>query len=363
MSGHSGLLDNVLENIIQGVVMFDSDQNLRVWNRHYQKILQFPDGYLKVGRSNYEMALFLAEQGVFGPGNPPDLAKKRLDLIWGAAETRTSITINEKWIYEVLCKRTPDGGLVITYTDVTERENSRDRLSALNEHKDKFFMLLAHDLRGPFNALLGYSDLLQGRVGQLEPKQVRDFSGQIHRAAADAYKLLEDLLDWTSVQLGGYKLSIQPVDLELLVEANISRYQPIADTKAILIRQTGPAGITIPADPNMLDTILRNLISNAIKFSPVGGRIEVSVQQIGPVAGFSVRDRGVGIPPDRLEGLFRFGAEGATKGTQGEAGTGLGLHLCKEMVDMLAGEIQVDSTPGEGTVFRVLLPVKAAMDG
>ena len=179
MTGQLSTLDLVLENIIQGVVMFDAAQKLEVWNRHYQQILQFPEGYLKTGMSNYELALFLAEKGAFGPGDPDLLARERIKLIWGPSETRTSITIANDRAYEVLCKRTEAGGLVITYTDVTEREQALKELDDLNHQKDRFLMVVAHDLKSPFNGLLGYTDLLDENWEQLSEADARDYISMI----------------------------------------------------------------------------------------------------------------------------------------------------------------------------------------
>lgn len=356
MTGQLPTLDLVLENIIQGVVMFDAAQKLEVWNRHYQQILQFPEGYLKPGMSNYELALFLAKKGTFGPGDPDFLARERIKLIWGPSETRTNITIANDRAYEVLCKRTEAGGLVITYTDVTEREQALKELDDLNHQKDRFLMVVAHDLKSPFNGLLGYTDLLDENREQLSETDARDYISMIRQAALEAYKLLEDLLDWSRLQLGGFEPDIRPVSLHGLIHTNLDRYAPLGKLKQIRIDTDCDANLRLMADRNMLDTVLRNLISNAIKFSPEGTTIRIRAESHNQRIQMTIADQGQGIPPELQARLFQYVPGLSTRGTRGEAGTGLGLHLCGELLDQMAGDISVTSQPGHGSIFTITLP-------
>ncbi|RED51303.1 ATP-binding protein [Aestuariispira insulae] len=359
MTGQISTLDLVLENIIQGVVMFDAAQNLEVWNRQYQQILQFPDGFLKPGLSNYEMALYLAKKGTFGPGDPDLLARERVELIWTPGEVRTNITIAGDRAYEVLCKRTETGGLVVTYTDMTERERALADLAELNQQKDRFMTVVAHDLKTPFNALLGCTDVLDKNWGQFSKTHIRDYISIIRQASLEAYKLLEDMLEWSRLQLGGYQADISPLDLDDLILTNLARYDPLARLKNIRIDSQLEDGLEVLADINMLDTVLRNLISNAIKFSPDHTVITLSATQMDSRIKLSIRDQGQGIAPEQQARLFQFQPGLSTKGTHGEAGTGLGLHLCQELMEQMSGQITFVSEPGQGSTFHVNLPAAA----
>jgi len=235
-------------------------------------------------------------------------------------------------------------------------EETRAGLETLNVQKDKFFSVVAHDLRSPFTPLLGFSEVLATEGGSLPPDRVVEYGALLHRAATEVHKLLEDLLSWSRIQLDRIEVSPDVVNIGALVATNIERYRYAAQAKGVRIEveETGQARAW--ADPRLLDTVLRNLISNAIKFTHAGDRIIVSADMAADGVTLSVRDTGVGIAPDHLAGLFDVGARASLTGTGGETGTGMGLMICKEMMDRLEGSIDVESVQGEGTTFRLGLP-------
>ena len=232
----------------------------------------------------------------------------------------------------------------------------RDELDLLNKQKDKFFSIIAHDLKSPFNALLGFSSLLESRGGQMEKDQVAEYGHLVHQAAGQAYNLLEDLLDWSRLQMGRMEFEPEMIDLNKTFEAALFLFEPIAAAKGITLQAEHQPGLSAFADKKMVETTLRNLINNAIKFTDEEGTVSLKAENSGATVQVSVIDNGVGMAPEKLEKLFHIEEKTTTQGTVGETGTGLGLHLCKELVEKNGGEITIESAPGDGSTFRFTLP-------
>ena len=237
----------------------------------------------------------------------------------------------------------------------------RDDLDILNQQKDKFFSIIAHDLRGPFNALLGFSEILATQGDSLERERVTEYGTLVHDAGQRTFALLEDLLDWSRLQMGRMEFDPQSYELDKAIKENLAIFKAAAAEKNLLLKMDDCPALTASADKRMVDTILRNLISNAIKFTDRKGTVSVSVtaRPTEKLIEVAVTDTGVGMSSGRLARLFRIDESSSTKGTEGENGTGLGLHLCKELVEIHGGEISVASAINEGTTVRFTLPVAA----
>lgn len=231
-----------------------------------------------------------------------------------------------------------------------------DELSELNDQKDRFFAIIAHDLKSPFNALLGFSQILSEQAKTMQPDKVAEYGSLVHRSAEAAFKLVEDLLEWSRLQLGRVEYNPTTIGVNKIIDNTLSRLQSVAMAKQIELSGGPVRGLSVNADTQMVNAILRNLVSNAIKFSEPGGRISIDANANGEWVEITVTDDGVGIRKDRLADLFDLGEKSSTKGTDGESGTGLGLQLCKELVETHGGEVTVDSTDGKGSVFRFTLP-------
>ncbi|MFP6741593.1 MAG: HAMP domain-containing sensor histidine kinase [Alphaproteobacteria bacterium] len=234
---------------------------------------------------------------------------------------------------------------------------ARDELQQLNDQKDKFFSIIAHDLRGPFNALLGYSDLLSSGIAGADQDKVAEYGNAVHQSAQSVFKLLENLLEWSRLQMGRLDIELAPVDLGHVIDTNLKLFEPIAKEKAIRLIGNTSQPLEAFADAHTIDTVVRNLVNNAIKFTPAKGSVTIDAARNGDWAEIEVSDTGVGISADRVARLFRLDEKTSTVGTFGETGTGLGLHLCKELVERQGGRIAVESTEGEGSVFRLSLPL------
>lgn len=233
----------------------------------------------------------------------------------------------------------------------------RNELKQINATKDKFLSIIAHDLRNPFNTIIGFSELLLTDLGSFEKKEVENQLKQILRAGEQTYNLLEDLLMWANSQSG--KLNARPEDVDVReVCLNVRELlKDQADRKNISIQCSGSQSVLVRADRFMLTAVVRNLLSNAIKFTEQGGRVTISVEKRGVEALVSVADTGLGIDEKNLQKLWDIAGQTSRAGTENEQGSGLGLLLCKEFVEKQGGEIQVKSQVGTGSVFEFTLPL------
>ena len=227
-------------------------------------------------------------------------------------------------------------------------------LRELNGTKDKLFSIIAHDLRNPFFSILGIIELIR-EESKSTGNDIRTFLPALEDTTRNAYTLLENLLTWSQSQTGKIRFSPESIPAASLVENSVSLVAGAASAKYIGIKKAVDGGIQVFADRNMVDTILRNLLTNAIKFTPGEGVVTVGVQSADGGVQFSVRDTGVGMAKDLVERMFTVGVH-PRPGTANESGTGLGLLLCKEFVDHHGGNLRVTSEPGKGSEFTFWLP-------
>lgn len=250
-----------------------------------------------------------------------------------------------------------------TGLDITEykkllreiRENEAT-LRELNAQKDKFFSIIAHDLKNPFNGILGISELLLEQINEKDYTGIDEYASLIRQSSKSAFELLNNLLEWARAQTGKVVYAPKIFNLSKLIEENIALLKSNADQKDITIGKAMPEGINTFADEQMISTILRNLISNGIKFTHKGGEIRIAVEQTEKEIIISVADNGIGIESERIQDFFRIDKNTSTPGTNNEEGTGLGLILCKEFVGKHNGKIWVESMRGRGSVFYFTLP-------
>lgn len=240
--------------------------------------------------------------------------------------------------------------------EVFQREQAQRELTELNHQKDRFFTIVAHDLRGGFNDILPTSWLLASRIQSLSAERVGEYAAAIHDGAQKTFDLLENLLEWARMQMGQVDFDLQLLPLREVAEASGATVMTLAQRKQITITNTIAPTCEAYADKEATATILRNLLSNAIKFTPEGGDIRIDAARVGDEVEVLVRDSGVGIAADKLAKLWKLEETYVTKGTNNEPGTGLGLLIVRELVEEQGGEITVSSTPGKGSVFRFTLP-------
>jgi signal transduction histidine kinase len=239
-------------------------------------------------------------------------------------------------------------------------EKSESELRKANLSKDRFFSILAHDLRNPIGGILTISEVLAKRFEQLEPRRIREMCGLVHDGAREGAELLEAVLAWARAQTGRLQARPSCVQLSELCNGITDVQEGAARSKGVRLRSAvGPDAMAF-ADENMLATIVRNLLSNAIKFTPRGGEVVLGAEAQGEWEVLAVSDTGVGMRSEDVKKLFRVDTHFSCAGTDQERGSGMGLILCKELVELNGGLISVESEAGRGSTFRVRLPRRSA---
>ena len=255
-----------------------------------------------------------------------------------------------------------EGILEGSFIDITDRkhaeealQNSEAELRELNATKDKFFSIIAHDLKSPFNSILGFSEILKDEARDLDIDSIVEYAGIINSSVLHTFGLLENLLDWARMQQGRIPFEPQKILLNSIVNAEFEGLKNSADQKNIELNNYINQNLIITADENMISTVLRNLVSNAIKFTPNGGEVKVEASVEDDNVKISVSDTGIGIKPETIRKLFKIETSFTTRGTENEKGTGLGLLLCKEFVEKHGGKVWVESAVGKGSCFNFTL--------
>ena len=254
---------------------------------------------------------------------------------------------------------------IATVQDVTEAtlreqelQEAKRVLEALNLQKDKLFSIIAHDLRSPFNSVIGFSDLLAAKAHELSPGKVASYAQIVREAAAGVHDLLDNLLAWASYQIRDDALKIAPVDLHSAAAAALEPLMHMAEAKRITI-VNGISPVSALGDEPLLRIVLRNLVSNGIKFSRSGGMVQLTDDKTADdprMVRITVRDNGVGLSRALIANLFELGRGTSSPGTRGEKGTGLGLYLCRDIIVRHGGGIWADESCTNGAAFHFTLP-------
>lgn len=253
--------------------------------------------------------------------------------------------------------------IVGTLIDITERKLTEqklkeysEKLQLINSSKDKFFSIISHDLRNPFNSLLGFSELLANNIKDLTEQEIIDSAKALNRTAHNLFNLLTNLLEWSKFQTGNFTIEKMEFTLNQIVNYTLDIFSDSITAKNISVAKENDLDISVYADRNMIETAARILISNAIKFTNDGGKVVVGCNINGNFAELYVKDNGVGIPIEDQERLFKIEKQFSTEGTNYEKGTGFGLLLCKELVEKNGGTIKFKSEKDKGSTFIISLP-------
>jgi signal transduction histidine kinase len=233
------------------------------------------------------------------------------------------------------------------------------KMQEVNQNKDKFFAIIAHDLKAAFHGILGFSEVLDTDFDELDDKTRREIASYLNDSSHTTYKLLESLLEWARLENGTMTYRPAQLQLDSLIEDVVAGLQFSAAQKNIGIELKLQPAIWVHGDRHMLQSLLHNLLGNAIKFTPEYGRIRIFDQLRHDMVSISIEDTGMGMTPEQVQRLFKGDHTQSTKGTQGEKGTGLGLLLCHQFVQQHKGYLDVISKPDCGSTFTFSIPLSA----
>ncbi|NOX17512.1 MAG: PAS domain-containing protein [Chlorobi bacterium] len=324
--------------------------------------------YVKIAPTN-DSLLYLSRDEMLGKSLHEIFDKDKADFFMNAIQeclkTKKTVVIEyelevnkqKKWFLARITFISDSSALFVAHDNTVKRKTEEKlketakTLAESNATKDKLFSIIAHDLKGPFNTTLGLIELLEKEMGSLSEEEINESVKLISSALKSQYKLMENLLHWARMQTGNMKLEKSEFDLSRIVNEIIDLLSPKANVKNIEIENKILPETKISADENMLRSILRNLIINAVKFTHEGGTVSVSHEFINGKHQIKVSDNGVGINPEEIQTIFSIDAHHTAVGTKGEKGTGLGLVLVKEMVEMHGGTIRVESMVDKGSDF------------
>ena len=274
------------------------------------------------------------------------------DRVWLLVDAIPQLN-NDGSIRQVIC----------TFIDISKRKKAEAEVFAINEslqklnaEKDKYFSIIAHDLRGPFNSFLGLTRVMAEELPDLTMDQIQKFAVGMRTSATNLYRLLENLLEWSKMQQDLIAVNMEVVYLLPIVEDSLEMMKEFAKEKQIEISIDISPSLKVYSDNNILQTIFRNLISNAIKFTHIGGNIHILATNIpGKRVKISVKDTGIGMNAFIIENLFKLDVNTSRKGTEGELSSGLGLIICKDFIEKYGGEFMVESEVEKGSCFSFTL--------
>jgi PAS domain S-box-containing protein len=350
------------------ITITDSDGHIEFVNQQFTKLSGYSQeevlgqkpSFLKSGKTEPEVYRKMWE--TISSGN-----------IWYGELLNKSKDGNFYWVSASISPILDENQIITHYLsvkeDITQRKaaeqqliENQAKLHHANVTKDKFFSIIAHDLKNPFNALIGFSQLLLTEGNSLSEEEKKEFAGNIYTASYNTYRLLENLLEWAQTQTGSIPFQQEYFDISMAIGQVMEINAVNALKKRISLTSEVPFNTTVYADYQMIMGVLRNLIANSIKFTPSGGKVHIYHHADNKNITIAIKDSGIGIPEDQLDGLFRIDQQFRREGTEAEPGTGLGLVLCKEFVSKNGGKIWVESQTGidnRGSVFYFSLPVES----
>jgi PAS domain S-box-containing protein len=359
----NSLIAATLESTVDGILVVDRNGKVTNYNRKFVELWRIPESII-ISRKDEELLTFVLEQLT----DPDGFLNKVIELYNNYEETstdyiefkdgRTFERYSQSQIFNGECV-----GRVWSFRDITIQkntlnslQNSEERLRELNATKDKFFSIIAHDLKSPFNGILGFSNILADQIKIKDYQNIEEYAEIIQYSSQKAIDLLINLVDWSRSQSGRmdfnpHTTDVSPIILEVFDLLKISALQ-----KSILLTKKIEPSIMASVDKEMISSALRNLITNAIKFTNPGGTVEIKAEKIGQELKITIDDNGIGMDGNELAKLFRIDQSYSRPGTQNEQGTGLGLILCKEFIGIHGGSIWAESEVGQGSRFCFTIP-------
>jgi PAS domain S-box-containing protein len=357
------LIAAALESTADGILVVDKMGKITNFNNKFIELWRIPDSIMST-KDDEVILSFVLDQLT----DPESFLNKVKELYINEEEISSdTIEFKDGRIFERFSQSQKfqgnSVGRVWSFRDVTEARKairslyeSEARLRDLNAEKDKFFSIIAHDLKSPFNSILGFTNLLAEQVKQKDFDGVEEYAEIIRHSSQKAMDLLTNLMEWSRSQSGRMDFNPEYIEIGTLINEICELSNVAALQKSISLTKELPHHISAFIDRSMISSVIRNLISNAIKFTHPGGAIVIKAEQLDRYLKVSITDNGVGIEKSDLQKLFTIDENFSVPGTQDERGTGLGLVLCKEFVEKHKGTIRAESEPGKGSRFFFIIP-------
>jgi PAS domain S-box-containing protein len=357
------LISATLESTADGILVVDINGEIAHYNDKFVELWHIPESIIASGKDEGLLSFVLSQLI-----DPEAFMNKVMELYNNYEETSKDIIefkdgktferYSQSQIFNGECV-----GRVWSFRDITVQKNtmnalheSEAQLRELNATKDKFFSIIAHDLKSPFNGILGFSNILADQIKQKDYENIEDYAEIIQYSSQKAIDLLMNLMDWSRSQSGRMDFNPQRIDIGSIIHDVFELLKTAALQKSILLTKKTVPSLYAVFDKEMISSVLRNLISNSIKFTNAGGSIEIKAEMILNELTVSVSDNGTGMNKSELDRLFRIDESYSREGTQNEKGTGLGLILCREFINKHGGKIWAESNPGIGSRFCFTIP-------
>ena len=365
------MLRATLDNMRQGIFVVDRGLRLKLWNDKFCELFGLARDKFRVGLPFTSFMCALATTGLYGSGDPAEIAARRIAEIRKAPNAIEELNLTDGRVVEVRRSAMPDGGFVATYLDVSDRKqveanlrNAKEEAELASRTKTEFLANISHELRTPLNAIIGFSEILGGEIfGPLGDKRYVNYATDIHDSGQHLLTLINDVLDVSKIEVGKLELNEETVNIAAVVESCMRLMRGRAEEARLDLRAELPRTLPfVQADARRLKQILLNLLSNAVKFTPAGGhiRIEAALEEEG--LRVSVSDTGIGIAPEDLEKALRPFGQIDSRLARKYEGTGLGLPLTKSMIELHGGRLTLESAAGRGTTAAIWLPAARIID-
>lgn len=357
-------LNAILQSTADGILAVNANGKVIKTNRRFAELWQVPQSLIDSGKDD-ALISFVLDQLT----NPDEFISKVQKLYYSIDEDMDFLHFKDGRTFErfsgPMVMDDSKIGRVWSFRDITsakraeeEIRKSNDELSKSNVEKDKFFSIIAHDLRSPFGSFIGLTEILVEELPVLQPAELMDLAETMRKSALNLFGLLNNLLEWARMRQGLISHSPNGIKLDLFVKESVEVLNETANRKGIHLSYAIPSDLQIFGDRNTLQSVIRNLVSNAVKFTPKCGKIHISARESesGNVI-VGIKDSGIGMNKKMVGHLFNLDVKTNRQGTEGEASTGLGLLLCKEFVEKNGGKLGVESIEGVGSLFYFTIPL------